>query len=172
MKIPIYILAAVISLDGKIARYKNQPSNWSSPEDKKHLKKILKKCDVIIVGNNTYKISNKPLSKRNCIVLSRKIKDIKIKNKKCVYINPQKYNIKKYIKNKKYKNICVLGGVQVYDWALKNKMVDEVYLTIEPAIFGRGINFIENGLKKPIKFKLDNIKKLNLSGSLLLKLNF
>ncbi|MFH0818576.1 MAG: dihydrofolate reductase [Patescibacteria group bacterium] len=165
-----YILLAAISLDGKIAQSKKQASNWTSLEDKKHLKNVLDKCDVCIIGNNTYKISQKALAKRNCIVLTKKIKDIKVSNNNCAYINPQKLNVQKYIKQKQYSIICILGGTQVYNWALENNFIDEMYLTIEPVIFGQGLSLIDLKLINPAKFKIFQVKKLNPAGSLLLKL--
>ena len=66
-----YIAIAAVTLDGKIAKNKDHVSDWTSPEDKVFMRALLDKSDVIIVGNNTYKTAIAPLSKRNCIVLSR-----------------------------------------------------------------------------------------------------
>ena len=42
-------------------------SDWTSPEDKVFMRALLAKCDVVIVGNNTYKTAIKPLSKETVL---------------------------------------------------------------------------------------------------------
>ena len=162
-----YILLAASTLDGKIAKHDKHFTDWTSPEDKQHLHKIMDTCDIIIVGNNTYKTAIKPLSKRNCLVLSKSIKKLKQTNNNLVYIDPENTNLKKYLTTQKYKTVCILGGTSIYSLALKNNMVDEIYLTIEPIIFGRGLNLFDINIKKR-QFKLITSKKLNKLGSILL----
>jgi dihydrofolate reductase len=90
------------------------------------------------------------------------------KSDKLLYCNPSKTDVKKFIAKLKYKKIAILGGAQTYAYCLKNNLLDELYLTIEPLVFGAGISlFGEEDLEK--KFKLEFIKKLNNKGSVLLK---
>ncbi len=179
---PKYIAIAAITLDGKIAKDKKHLSNWTSREDKIFMRALLDKCDVIIVGNNTYKTAKGPLSKRNCIVFSRSVNKLISKSVKLVYCNPKKVDVKKLIRDRGYKRIAILGGAQTYSYCLKNKMLDELYLTIEPLVFGSGINLFDECildkksrpteiLKKFWRVKLISIKKLNRKGSLLLHYN-
>src|SRR3989338_2902841 len=67
------IAIAATTLDGKIALERDHFSDWTSPEDKAFMRKLLDEADVIVVGNNTYKTAEKPLSRRNCIVLTSSI---------------------------------------------------------------------------------------------------
>lgn len=166
---PKYIAIAAVTLDGKIAKGPNHPSDWTSPEDKRFMRSLLNKCDVIIVGNNTYKIAKKPLTKRNCIVFSRSEGRINRKSGNLMYINPAKVDVKRLINKLGYKKIALLGGAQTYAYCLKNNLLDEIYLTIEPIVFGEGINLFTNDIAVEAKFKLVSIKKLNKRGSLLLK---
>ena len=160
-------MLAATTLDGKIAKHSKHFTDWTSSEDKKHMRQIMNKCDVILVGNNTYKTAIKPLSKRNCLVLSRSFTTIKQINNNLVYINPEKINLKKYLTKQKYKTICILGGTSIYSWVLKNNMLDEIYLTIEPIIFGTGLNLFDIKIKKR-QLKLITSQKLNKAGSILL----
>ena len=181
---PKFIAIAAITIDGKIAQNKKHMSDWTSPEDKLFMRALLNKCDVVIVGNNTYKTAIKPLSKRNCIVFSRSENQTNQMNR--IYVNPEKTDIKKLInnlpafapgfgglpsknKNKVGKKIAILGGAQTYAYCLANNMLDELYLTIEPLVFGKGINLFEGKNFLNSNFKLISIKKLNKQGSLLLK---
>ena len=83
------------------------------------------------------------------------------------YINPQKSDIK-LIRVLNYKTIAILGGAQTYSYCLKNNLLDGLYLTIEPLVFGKGINLIADDIQLDKKFKLIFSKKLNKQGSLLL----
>ena len=175
---PKYIAIAAMTLDGKIARHKNHMSDWTSKEDKVFMRALLDKCDVIIVGNNTYKTAIKPLSKRNCIVLTHSkvllplgegVPRSGTDEGSLTYINPQKLDIKKLIRARKYKKVAILGGAQTYSYCLQNNMLDELCLTIEPLVFGRGINLFADSNQLNKKFKLLSTKKLNKQGSLFLK---
>lgn len=162
---PKYIAIAAITIDGRIAKDSHHFSNWTSVEDKYFLHAILDRCDVIVVGNSTYQMAKKPLSKRNCLVLSRSVDNKKI-NSKLTYCNPAKESLQKIIKKNNYKTIAILGGTQIYSYCLENKLINELYLTIEPISFGYGLPIFAT--KKQIKWKLNSIKKLNNRGSILL----
>ena len=168
MSRPKYIAIAAITIDGKIAKGPKHFSDWTSPEDKKFMRALLDKCDVIIVGNNTYKTAIKPLSKRNCIVFTSKTSSTSRKSNRLLYCNPARTDIKKIISKLKYHNVAILGGAQTYTYCLENNLLDELYLTIEPIIFGKGINLFTSSNSVDFRLKLVSIQKLNKQGSLLL----
>lgn len=164
---PRYLAIAAVTLDGKIAADEKHFSDWTSPEDKKFMRALLSKCDVVIVGNSTYKTAKKPLSKRNCIVLTRSVKTTKQSAPNLLYLNTKGASLKQIIKKAGYKKIAVLGGAQTYAYCLENKMLTDLYLTIEPVIFGAGIPLFA-GRYKLRKTKIVLIKKLNKSGTILI----
>src|SRR3989344_3456178 len=94
---PKFIAIAAVTLDGKIAKGPDHFSDWTSPEDKIFMRALLNKCDVVIVGNNTYKTAIKPLSKRNCIVFSKSSNHKIIKSSYLLYVDPKKTDVKKLI---------------------------------------------------------------------------
>ncbi len=165
MKKPTYIAIAATTIDGRIAKHSRHFSSWTSPEDKNFLHAILDTCDVILVGRSTYDMAKKPLSKRNCIVLTRSTE-----NKKdgpgLIYINPAKKSLTQLVKKHGYKKIGILGGEQIYSYCLEKNLLDELFLTIEPVSFGFGLSLFKT--KKLAKWKLNSVKKLNKKGSLLL----
>ncbi|EKD43509.1 MAG: Bifunctional deaminase-reductase protein [uncultured bacterium] len=161
---PTYLAIAATTIDGRIALNSHHFSNWTSPEDKIFLHTILDTCDLILVGNATYKIAKKPLSKRNCLVFTRSLARKK-SSPNLVYFDPAKQSVKKYIKKMKYRRIGILGGAQIYSYCLNHQLLDELYLTLEPISFGRGIAIFEN--KKTAKWRLNSVKHLNRKGSIL-----
>jgi dihydrofolate reductase len=165
---PKYIAIAAVTLDGKIARNKSHVSDWTSKEDKIFMHALLDKCDCVIVGNNTYKTAMRPLSKRNCVVLSRSADKLVSKSAKLTYCKPNKTALTKLLKTNNYKLIAILGGAQTYTYCLQNNLFDELYLTIEPVVFGEGIDLFAGKIALNNKFKILSTKKLNRQGSLLL----
>ena len=169
MNKPKYIAIAAITIDGKIAKGTDHFSNWTSKEDKIFMRALLSKSDVVIVGNNTYKTAIKPLSKRNCIVFTSSVNKPVQKSEKLMFLNPNKADIKKIIKYRKYKKIALLGGAQTYSYFLEKNLLDELYLTIEPIAFGGGVSLFSNKQLGDFKFKFIWLKKLNKKGSVLIK---
>ena len=168
MSNPKFIALAVMTLDGKIAKTVSHESSWSSKEDKKFLRKKIDRCDVIVVGRNTYEVSHGPLSKRNCIVITSRVATTTEPTALCRYVNPKTVNIKTLVQSLGYRNICILGGTRTYSLMLKLGLIDELFLTIEPLLFGSGLSLFDLPLKNAPLFRLVSVKKLNRRGTILL----
>ena len=160
------VAIAAITIDGKIALDSGHFSDWTSPEDKDFLHEMLDKSDVIVVGNNTYKTAIEPLSKRNCIVFTASVAISERKSDTLTYCNPASSDCIPLLE--KYRTVAVLGGTQTYTYFLENDLLDELYLTIEPLVFGRGLNLFESSKDLMANFRLESTKKLNEKSSLLL----
>lgn len=160
------IAIAAVTIDGKIALHSGHLSDWTSPEDKDFLHDMLDKSDVVVVGNNTYKTAQGPLSKRNCIVFTASVRTSEHKGDLLTYCNPVSSDCVPLIQ--KYETVAVLGGTKTYTWFLENELLDELYITIEPVVFGRGLNLFESTKDVLAKFRLESTKKLNEKGTLLL----
>ncbi len=160
------IAIAAVTIDGKIALDSGHFSDWTSPEDKDFLHEMLDKSDVVVVGNNTYKTAIEPLSKRNCIVFTSSVAELERKSDKLLFANPATVDVKTLLKE--YKTVAILGGMKTYTYFLQHDLLDELYLTIEPVIFGRGLNLFETAENVNARFKLESTKELNKNGTLLL----
>ncbi len=164
----LYVAYVATSIDGKIAKSGHSGTDWTSKEDWNFFQKSLSQMDAVIVGHNTYNIAKDRLKWRNTIVLTSKV-DTPKQSGKIVFFNPEKLNLKKFLQNKNYKKVAVLGGSRVYDFCLCNKMLDKLYMTIEPYVFTSGVSmFLGNKFKK-YKFSLQSVKKLNKKGTILLQ---
>ena len=67
--------------------------------------------------------------------------------------------------------MLVVGGGLTNALFLKSKLVNEVYLTIEPRLFGVGTNLL-NEKNIDVQLRLTSIMKLNKQGTLHLKYSF
>jgi len=164
----IYTAYVATSIDGRIAESHQSGIDWTSKEDWNFFQKSLSKMDAVIVGHNTYRVFKDRLKWRNTIVLVSKVGPLKVRGK-VIFLNPKKSNLKKFLQTKGYKNIAVLGGSKVYDFCLSNKMLDELFVTIEPYVFTTGVPMFSGVKFKKNKFSLIMVKKLNKRGTLLLK---
>jgi dihydrofolate reductase len=163
-----YIAYVATSIDGRIAKNNSSGTNWTSKEDWKFFQDSLLKMDAVIVGHNTYKLAVNRLKWRNAIVLISKVNKPKIKNR-TVFFNPRKYNLKKFLQSKNYKRIAILGGRRVYNFCLENKMLNEIFVTIEPYVFTTGVSMFSGSRFQKYKFSLQSVKRLNKKGTVLLR---
>ena len=164
---PHYYAVAAVTLDGFIARYPGHKTDWTSKEDYAHLQAMEDKADVLLLGRTTYELAKKPLSRRNCIVMTGRVNGVKKASGKLVYINPEKASIEKFVKENNYRMVCVLGGRGAYDYCMKKNLLDELWITIEPVLFGNGIGMVSEEIAMR-RMNLVSVKKLNKKGSLLL----
>jgi len=166
-----YTAFVATSIDGRIAKSGQSGIDWTSKEDWNFFQNSLAKMDAVIVGHNTYKIAQASLQKRNTIVLTSKVNKPKIQNK-TVFFNPEKFSLKKFLQSKNYKRIAILGGARVYNFCLENKILDELFVTIEPYVFTAGIPIFSGSKFKKYKFILLSVEKLNKKGTILLKYKY
>jgi len=163
-----YTAYLATSIDGRIAKNSLSGVDWTSNEDWSFFQNVLKKANVVIVGHNTYKVSEDRLIWRNTIVLTSKISHLKTKGT-VTFFNPNKSDLKSFLKSKKYKNVVIIGGSKVYNFCLQNKMMDELFVTIEPYVFTSGVPMFSGDKFQKNRFIFQSIKKLNNKGTILLK---
>lgn len=163
---PTIIAIVAATIDGRIGLDAHHFPDWTSREDKTNLRSILDWCDVCVVGHNTYQTAKQPLAKRPCLVFTRSVKAIERQHEKLLLCNPDGVDIKTLLAA--YRTVAVLGGTQTYTYFLDNGLLDELYLTIEPLVFGRGLPIFECETNWQSGFRLVSVKQLNKQGSILL----
>ncbi|MHB8581320.1 MAG: dihydrofolate reductase family protein, partial [Ignavibacteriaceae bacterium] len=67
-----------------------------------------------------------------------------------------------------YEQMLVVGGAHIGTSFLKEQLIDELWLTIEPKIFGAGSNFAIDE-KLDINLRLIKCEKVNARGTLITK---
>lgn len=165
-------MVAVISTNGKLTR--NSDPNiykWTSKEDQDFFFSKITKSKLIVMGSGTYEAARNKIkheSTRLRIVLTstpEKYKDEQIKGI-LEFTSEDLPQLVNRLSN--YNEMLLVGGSQVYAAFLKEGLVDEIYVTIEPVLFGKGKNFVaEDDFES--RLELLSIKKLNKKGTILLK---
>ena len=162
MSIMVGYVAATV--DGRISLTDTSLPDWTSAEDAKFLKKSLATCDAVVVGRNTYIAAESRLKKRRTFVLTSRVKT-QTEDGSVTFVNPKSVDLAKLLEG--YRKVAVLGGGSAYRYMLEAGLIDELFVTIEPLIFGRGKEMISNGTRTT-RATLQSVKKLNKRGTILL----
>nr|AIA17785.1 Dihydrofolate reductase [uncultured bacterium] len=149
------ILIAAVSADGYIAKSTDHFAGWTSKEDKKLFVELTKKAGVMIMGRNTYDTIGKALPGRLNIVYTSKPLD----NPDIQTTQEGPAELLKRLSEQGYQEVALCGGQAIYDLFLKQGLVDELSITIEPKLFGSGIT-LSNSLAEA-ELRLVGSRKLN-----------
>jgi dihydrofolate reductase len=162
------ILLAVVTIDGKLARNQHHFVDWSSPEDKKLFFSTTRKAGVLIVGHNTFRTFPSPLPGRLHVVLTRDTSDKTDVPEAVEYTDKSPQEIVAGLEERGYSEAVMAGGAGENTLFLKAALVDELWLTIEPLIFGTGIDLF-NGAEFDLHATLISVEQLNEGGTVHLK---
>lgn len=144
-----------MTADGIIAKNSNQLADWTSKADKQAFIAETKKHGVIIMGQTTYQTIGRPLPGRLNLILS---------------LEPQKFadlaqpgileffkgtpdEIIDLLEKRGFRSAILGGGARTNAMFFEHNLVDELLITVEPKIFGVGLNFTE-GVDLNLNLKL------------------
>ncbi len=168
------ILAMVSSVDGKTTRWNNSDlHSWTSKEDQEYFSKLIEENNCIIMGRKTYEAAKNMIKHRSGklrIVLTgnpKPFNHLSIPGQLEFTNKPSKKLIKR-LEDMGYANALLVGGATVNTLFLKENLVDELWLTLEPKILGNG-NGLVGESELDVNLQLLGFEKLNNSGTLLLK---
>jgi dihydrofolate reductase len=155
-------IVAAITADGFIARDNSVPSTaWTSKVDKKRFSELSKRAGVVIMGSVTYETIGKPLPGRLNIVYvlgGKKYDGVETTEKPPAELIAS-------LEKRGFKEVAICGGSTIYTMFMKSGLVNTLYLTMEPVIFGSGVRLF----KEPIDAKLELISSEKVDNSTLLE---
>lgn len=146
-----------MTVDGKIAKDKNQFANWTSREDKKLFVEISKTCGVVMMGENTFNTFPAPLKDRLNVVFTEDLNKPAIPGVEWVSGEPEL--VLEKLEKMGYTSVLLGGGSFLNSLFLEKKLISEIILTVEPKIFGAGLSLFNKDLETDLK--LLEIKNLN-----------
>jgi len=165
-------LIFVTTLDGKVTKWGDpHVQQWSSKEDQAYFKKAWADHKLLIMGSGTFDAEpfNPPKNNRLIIVTrnNAKYKDQEVPgNLEFTTELPQELAAR--LKAEGNDEALLVGGPHLATAFLKENLVDELWLTLEPKIFGSGGNFVVDS-KLDIKLQLLSYEKINEQGTLIMK---
>lgn len=161
---PRFIAFVAASIDGRISLSSKRLPDWTSKEDWDFFQKSLTRFDAVVVGRNTYEAAAERLRNRNTFVLSHRPRTL-LRRGMVTFVNPVAVGLGELLTG--YKRVAVLGGGEAYRCMLESKLLDEIFVTIEPFIFGRGKEMFIGGTRT-VSAHLLSMRRLNKNGTLLL----
>ncbi|HYC34539.1 MAG TPA: dihydrofolate reductase family protein [Candidatus Paceibacterota bacterium] len=158
----VFIIAAQ-TVDGFIAKDSNHPAFWTSKEDKKKFVELTQRAGVCVMGSSTFKTLPRPLKERLNVVYSR---SEKFEGENVETTNEDPIALVKRLEDRGYKEIAICGGSSIYSLFLKAGVVDTLYITIEPLLFGKGMTVFTDDMN--LQLELKNLEKTE-AGTLMLE---
>ncbi len=156
------ILYMGMTVNGFIAK-EDGNSEWTSEEDLKGFYEQSTKAGNIILGKNTYLAASRygyfPFPDALNVVVSHE----KIENQwgeKVIVTDKAPKKILEMLQVRGFETSFLAGGGTLNSSFMKGKLVDEIYLDVEPLVFGKGIRiFKEEDFEADLK--LLEVNKLN-----------
>lgn len=119
--------------------------------------RVTKECGVVIMGDKTFFTFPKPLPDRLNVVFTLLEDPPKTENVKWVTGEPEK--ILADLEKEGHKSAILGGGAFLNTQFLEKKLIDEIWLTVEPKIFGEGMGVF--GGNFDLNLKLISVEKIN-----------
>lgn len=157
---PNVILVMAMSLDGYITNRADGLVDWTSKEDKKHFVAITKQAGVVICGRKTFALYEKPLPGRLNVVMTRNPDLTKNIPEALEFTNQDPVTLLNNLADRGYKTVALTGGADINSLFLSLGLVDELYITIEPLLFGSGKR-LSTDINEIFRLELLDNKMLN-----------
>lgn len=154
------IFFAAMTMNGKIAHTSDELVDWTSKEDKQFFREETKKCGVMVMGGATYRTIGRPLPGRLNVVMTRTPDMSKNQEGLLEFTDKRPVELLEELKQRGFETVAVTGGAQIFAQFLEAELCDELAITIEPKIFGRGVNLFAD-LTRDFSLELIETRTLN-----------
>ncbi len=153
------VLIAAQSLDGFITQHDIAGSRFTSPEDKAWFAQALEKFDCSILGGTTFRAERSLFlagrePDRRRVVLTRSPADYAGDAVSGVleFSADEPAKLVARLRADGHRRCALLGGAQIHRQFLEAGLVDELWITLEPRLFGSGTPLV--GGKIDVRLRL------------------
>jgi dihydrofolate reductase len=164
-------MVTVMSVDARITQGNTVKTTfWRSAEDGVILKELIARHEVLVMGRKTYDVVRpKPSEKHLQVILTSQPEayaDQVVPGSR-EFVSLDARQLVATLEARGYQSLLLLGGTSNIPF-IEAGLVDDLYLTVEPSIFGAGQPLVES-LPAAVPLKLVKHKQLNRQGTLLLQ---
>jgi dihydrofolate reductase len=154
-------LIAAQTVDGFIAERNDQVSTaWTSGADKKWFSQRTKSAGVIVMGATTFRTINRALPGRLTVIYTRNPDEFKnFEPAEVMTTQASPADLLQQLADRGFSEVAICGGASIYSLFLKAGLIDTLFLTIEPVLFGQGVGLFEE--KTLTKLQLKNTTHLS-----------
>lgn len=148
-----FIIAA-ISADGFIAKDLAQSSiTWRSKGDRRFFIDRTKEAGLAIMGLNTARTSKRPLPGRRNIIYADNREQLphwkEYEEWEVTQEAPR--DLLSRLEGEGHREAAICGGSTIYTLFLKAGLVDKLYLSVEPWLFGQGIPLLKESIDQQLE---------------------
>ena len=141
---------------------------WTSGADRKKFVELTKRAGVMIMGLTTFKTIGKPLPNRlNIVYAPKEIADKEKANfadsTNLEFTNKSPKDLLVDLEARGFKEVAICGGSTIYTMFMQAGLVDTIYMTVEPKLFGSGMSVFN----KPLDINLNLISTERLTDDVL-----
>lgn len=155
------ILYMAMTVNGKVAGAGDDTS-WTSKEDWDGFHAMCKKTGNAVIGRRTYEVVKKEGTQLDdilTVVLTHDSTLLAKQSPHTIFTDKPPKDILTMLERKGFKEALIAGGGILNTVFLKESLIDEIYIDIEPLILGRGIPLFADGDFAP-RLKLLEVKQL------------
>lgn len=160
------ILIMLQSLNGKITNGGVDDLSWGGKADKKHFSELTKEIGTVIMGSSNFEaLGRRALPQRRNIVMTSdpsRYRDISIPGLEFTADKPDA--LVKRLEGQGLGSVALIGGGTLNTSFLRAGLIDEIYLSIAPIIFTKGVDLFANtDSLEPIQYQLEleSVNKLD-----------
>ena len=147
----IVFLLAAITADGYIGRSDTDRSfDWTSVEDKKFYVDSIKRARAIVMGAKTFATFTRYPRGSKYVIYTHHPEDFSNPKPDVIeaeYTKESPEIIIQKLKDENYSEVAICGGSSIYSMFLKAGLINKIYLTVEPKLFGKGVPLFNENLE-------------------------
>jgi dihydrofolate reductase len=140
-------LIAAQTVDGYIARSEFDRSfDWTSAEDKQFYISKLKETDAVIMSSKTFKTFTRYPKGAHFVIITRTPESFENPRPDLITVTPTSDDpatVIAWLKEQGVQKVLVAGGASIYRQYLAAQVVNTVFLTVEPILFGKGVPLLD-----------------------------
>lgn len=152
------VLIAAQSLDGFITRHDEPGTAFTSPEDKAYFRRVLRDFEVGVFGGETYRVSREAI-RANAAGLRLRVILTRTPPRYAADAVPGALEFTDAapaalvadLERRGFQSCALLGGSHAHRLFLAAQQVDEVWLTVEPRLFGGGTPLLAGRADIPLE---------------------
>jgi len=155
-------------MNGRVAKEGGDAHSWTSPDDWDHFKGLVARHKLLVMDIDTYKaIQPEPEADRLRVVVTDRSEDVQTGVPgQLEFVSGEPQEIVKDMESKGYDKMLLVGR-RINAHFLQAGLVHEMWVTIEPVVFGGGVPLLDvRGLD--LNLQLKSVEQLNSQGTLLL----
>jgi len=162
------ILIAAQSLDGRITFHETAGAKFASGADRRFFRGALAGFDCSVMGGGTFRVSEKQIREREAdgrllvVMTGGAGAAPRFKGREGVveFTSATPAGVIEELRARGMRRCALLGGGKIYGAFLAAGLVDEVWLTLEPRIFGTGVA-LAGGVAVDARLKLMSCERLS-----------